>query len=188
MSIFAVSFAGLVGVLNLLLTAAVIRRLRAYDGPSAGRSDPGPWRAVQKPPRVMRAAGERVGAFRGHTVRGEPVGEEFFARSTTLVGAFTVGCQACEERLPEFAELAAAFPGDGTQVLALLVGDAGDLADKIRLLEPVATVVVEQDRGGPVGEALGVRAYPALALIDPGGVVSASGAEMGHLFLEPAEV
>ncbi|KAB8185502.1 TlpA family protein disulfide reductase [Microbispora catharanthi] len=188
MSIFAVSFAGLVGVLNLLLTAGVIRRLRAYDILPAARSDPGRWRVVHKPPRAMRAAGERVGAFHGHTVRGEPIGEEFFARSTTLVGAFTAGCQACEERLPEFAEFAAAFPGGGTQVLALLVGDARDLADKVRQLEPVATVVVEPDRGGPVGEALGVRAYPALALVDPGGVVSASGAGMEHLFLDPAEV
>ncbi|GLX06962.1 redoxin domain-containing protein [Microbispora sp. NBRC 16548] len=188
MSIFAVSFAGLVGVLNLLLTAGVIRRLRAYDILPAARSDPGRWRVVHKPSRTMRAAGERVGAFHGHTVRGEPIGEEFFARSTTLVGAFTAGCQACEERLPEFAEFAAAFPGGGTQVLALLVGDARDLADKVRQLEPVATVVVEPDRGGPVGEALGVRAYPALALVDPGGVVSASGAGMEHLFLDPAEV
>jgi hypothetical protein len=187
-SIFAVSFAGLVGVLNLLLTAGVIRRLRAYDSLPAGRSDPGRWRVVHTPPRMMRAAGERVGAFHGHTVRGEPIGEEFFARSTTLVGAFTAGCRACEERLPEFAEFAAAFPGGDTQVLALLVGDAGDLADKVRLLEPVATVVVEPDRGGPVGEALGVRAYPALALVDPGGVVRASGAGMEHLFLDAAEV
>ncbi|MEU8171884.1 hypothetical protein AB0C14_03320 [Microbispora hainanensis] len=188
MSIFAVSFAGLVGVLNLLLTAGVIRRMRAYDGQPSGRSDPGRWRVVYKPPRVMRAAGECLGAFHGRTVRGEPIGEEFFARSTTLVGAFTSGCTACEERLPEFAEFAAAFPGGGANVLALLVGDAGDLAGKVRLLEPVATVVVEPDRGGPVGEALGVRAYPALALVEPGGVVGASGAEMEHLFLDPAEV
>ncbi|WP_182904706.1 redoxin domain-containing protein [Microbispora sp. H13382] len=188
MSIFAVSFAGLVGVLNLLLTAGVIRRLRAYDGLRAGGSGPGPWQTVYKPSRAMRAAGERVGTFRGHTVRGEPVGDEFFAGGTTLVGAFTAGCQACEERLPEFAELAAAFPGDGARVLALLVGDAGDLADKIRLLEKIATVVVEPDRSGPVGEALGVRAYPALALVDPGGVVNASGSGLEHLFLDPAEV
>lgn len=172
MSTFAVVLAGLAVALcvsNLLLTLGVIRRLRRYGGPLPPPSGP------PRGPRPMRPAGERIAAFHARTVRGEPISEEFFAGGTTLVGAFTEGCSACAERLPQFLRFAEVFPGGRERVLALLVGAAEDVAEERRLLEPVATVVVEESHGGPAGQALGVHGYPALAIVDPGGVVRASG-------------
>jgi hypothetical protein len=121
----------------------------------------------------MREAGERLGAFRAAATDGTPLDEGFFADAPTLVAAFSVGCPACEERLPEFIRFAPAFAGR-ERVLALVVGTDG-AAEKAELLEPVATVVMEKTHGGPVCGSLGVKAYPALAIVDPGGVVRASG-------------
>ncbi|GII04329.1 hypothetical protein [Planobispora takensis] len=167
---------GVLGALNLLFTVAVARRLRAQGEllarlPAAapdGHPPPGGF------PPVMRRAGERLGAFSSTTVDGAPIDEGFLAGTATLVAAFSIGCRACEERLPEFVRFAGDFPGGRQRVLALVVGTDG-VADKLALLDPVATTVVEGAHGGPVCASLGVTAYPALGIIEPGGVVRASG-------------
>ena len=162
-------------VLNLVLTVGVARLLRAQGELLSRRAAPPP--AGHPLPGgsfvVMREAGERLGAFRTAATDGTPLDEGFFADASTLVAAFSVGCPACDERLPEFIRFAPAFAGR-ERVLALVVGTDG-AAEKAALLEPVATVVVEKMHGGPVCGSLGVKAYPALAIVDPGGVVRASG-------------
>jgi hypothetical protein len=174
-----VALIGAVGVLcavNLVFTVGMARRLRAH-GESLSRR-PGPVPDGYPPPGgfppVMHGAGERLGAFSATTMDGVPIDEEFLTETMTLVAAFSVGCKACEERLPEFVRFAAAFPGGRERVLALVVGTDG-VAEKLALLEPVATVVVEGTHGGPVCASMGVTAYPALAVVEPGGVVRASG-------------
>ncbi len=180
MSIFLV-VVGAIGVLNLVLTLGMIRRLRTHHDP--------PPNPPAEPPRLslVRATGEPVGAFTTRTTQGEPVSTRFFADGITLVGAFTEGCQACQEQLPAFLELARSFPGGRQRALVLLVGDPAALADKHRLLAPVATVVREPDHAGPLGTALGIRAYPAFAIIDGDGVVRAFGAEIEELLLALVE-
>jgi hypothetical protein len=161
--------------LDLVLTVGVARRLRA-QGELLSRQVASLQAGHPLPhglPPVMREAGERLGAFRTAATDGTPLDEGFFADAPTLVAAFSVGCPACEERLPEFIRFAPAFAARG-RVLALVVGTDG-VAEKVALLEPVATVVVEKTHGGPVCGSLGVKAYPALAIVDPGGVVRASG-------------
>ncbi|MEU8380808.1 hypothetical protein [Streptosporangium sp. NPDC048865] len=161
--------------LDIVLTVGVARRLRAQSELLARQaaSLPAGYPLPGGLPPVMREAGERLGAFRTAAVDGTPLDEGFFADAPALVAAFSIGCPACEERLPEFIRFAPAFAGR-ERVLALVVGTDGT-AEKAALLEPVATVVVEKTHGGPVCGALGVRAYPALAIVDPGGVVRASG-------------
>ncbi|MEV5413992.1 redoxin family protein [Thermopolyspora sp. NPDC052614] len=173
---------GAIGVLNLVLTLGVIRRLRA-------RHDPPPNPPTQ-PSRLspVRATGAPVGAFTTWTSQGEPVSTRFFADGITLVGAFTEGCPACQEQLPAFLELARSFSGGRQRALVLLVGDPEALADKHRLLAPIATVVHEPEHAGRLGTALGIRAYPAFAIIDGDGVVRASGAEIEELLLALVEV
>ncbi|WP_449063211.1 TlpA family protein disulfide reductase [Planomonospora algeriensis] len=179
MSNTVVALIGVICVLcavNLVFTVGMARRLRAHGESLSRRPGPGP-DGYPPPggfPPVMRGAGERLGSFSSTTVDGVPVDEGFLAGTTTLVAAFSVGCRACEERLPEFVRFAAAFPGGRERVLALVVGTDG-VAEKLALLEPVATVVVEGAHGGPVCSSLGVTAYPALGLVEPGGVVRASG-------------
>ncbi|MFF5111353.1 hypothetical protein [Streptosporangium sp. NPDC000509] len=160
---------------DIVLTVGVARRLRAQGELLARQtaSLPAGYPLPGGLPPVMREAGERLGAFRTTAADGTPLDEGFFSDAPTLVAAFSTGCPACEERLPEFIRFAPAF-ADRERVLALVVGTDGT-AEKTALLEPVATVVVEKTHGGPVCGALGVRAYPALAIVDPGGVVRASG-------------
>ncbi|MGW5265023.1 hypothetical protein ACWEQG_28960 [Microbispora sp. NPDC004025] len=47
--------------------------------------------------------------------------------------AFSVGCGACEERLPEFVRFAETFPGGRERVPALVVGTDG-VAEKLARL------------------------------------------------------
>ncbi|WP_169981780.1 hypothetical protein [Microbispora sp. H10836] len=171
----------LVCVLNLVFTVGMARRLRALGallsqpGPASdGHSSPGGFGPV------MRESGERLGAFSTTTVDGRPVGEDFFAGGPALVAAFSVGCGACEERLPEFVRFAETFPGGRERVLALVVGTDG-VAEKLARLEPVATVVVEGLHGGPLCASLGVKGYPAVGIVEPGGVVRASGTLMHNV-------
>lgn len=75
---------------------------------------------------------------------------------------------------PAFLELAEKFPGGKDQVFAVVVGPAENVTEKRDQLAPVARVVTEE-QGGAVAAALGVKGYPAFALLDSSGSVRAAG-------------
>ncbi|MDW4903361.1 hypothetical protein RB625_33670 [Streptomyces californicus] len=166
---------GALSIFNIVLTVGLVRRVREL---STKQRAPMPPRADLPP--VMRAEGERVEPFRAVTVREEPVSEDFLAVGPVLLGVFAYGCTSCHERIPEFLSFVAAQDYRRDQVLVILVGKTADFTEELPLLDPIATVVVER-RQGPVARALGVKAYPALAVIGAGGVVRAAGAGMNSL-------
>lgn len=157
---------GAVAVLNLLLTVGVIRRLREHTQRLSTLG--------AAPVAAMLAAGQRVGAFAATTTDGEPVTRDLLS-GPTLVGVFTPGCGACEERLPDFLTRARDFPGGRAQVLAVVAGEAGETTAYRDRLTGAARVVVEPPAGGPLATALEVSAFPAFGLLDADGVVVASG-------------
>ncbi|KAF4408030.1 TlpA family protein disulfide reductase [Streptomyces lycii] len=160
---------GALSLFNIVLTVGLVRRIRGMDaGPSPVTAPPAGL------PAVMRTAGGQVEAFESVTVRGETVSERFLSRGPVLAGVFAHGCSACHELLPGFLSLIESEGYSRDRVLVTLVGRPAELADDVRQLDPVATVVVE-GRRGTVARALGVKAYPALAVIDAGGTVRASG-------------
>ncbi len=142
------------GLLNLLLTLAVLRRLReavarerdaASDVIGIGRS-PGDFSATDTDGRLLG--------------RADLIGR-------TLVGFFSTTCSACVEELPHFLARAGDMAGGRERVLAVVHGDRPAADDVARQLADVARVVVE-DPGGPVGKAFEVRAYPSWCLLDDG--------------------
>jgi cytochrome oxidase Cu insertion factor (SCO1/SenC/PrrC family) len=165
----AVMLVGFIGLLNLLLTFGVIRRLREHDTALASRpSMPGP--------DIMVPAGTEVSDFETQTVDGTPVSNADFT-GHTVVGFFSTTCEPCRDRLPEFVTHAATVPGGRDRVLAVVVSDSVDadpsVADLfVAQLGPVARVVTEQ-YDGPIGKAFGVQGYPALAAVVNGTVVAA---------------
>ncbi|MDP9798689.1 thiol-disulfide isomerase/thioredoxin [Catenuloplanes nepalensis] len=166
----AVVMVGLVAAVNLILTTAVIRRLRVL---AEQTTDPHPARF---PAQAILPPGERVGEFAVEDAAGAALSHTDLAGSV-LAGFFTPGCEPCQALLPRFADRAGALPAIGWQALAVIVVDPDDDVDEYRrLLAPVARVVVEAPHG-PVQTAFGADAYPALAVVDPDRTIVASGTD-----------
>lgn len=169
-----VAIVGLVCVLDLLLTVGVIRRLREHTQLLAGASTDGP------PPAVMLGPDEQVGSFQAEAVSGESLTQDLFQEGPTLVGVFAHGCSSCEERLPQFVDYAKDFRGGPERVLSVVVGDAENGPLHLDDLRTVGRVVLESRPGSPVTTALGVKGYPAFAMVDPDGTVRSSGTLLAH--------
>lgn len=172
---------GLVCAANLLLTVGVIRRLREH---TAQLSTLGGDSVVDD---VALPAGSVVADFTGVSIDGRHVDLTTLGDSA-LVGFFSPQCAACKERLPQFVSHAAARPTTGgATILAVVAGSQDETRALADELKPVATVVVESDRG-PVQQAFGVTGYPAFLRIE-NGVVAASSYELAPVLeLEPAAV
>lgn len=154
----AVVLVGALCAVDLLLTFAVIRRLRehtrllstASGGPPAGIG-----------------VGEEVGGFTVSTVDGEQL-SDVSVSDGTVVAFLSVSCQPCREKLPALVRYAGAVPGGRDRVLAVVVGDAGEAEAFVAELRPVSRVVVE-GYGGPVGAAFKTRAYPSILQVGRSG-------------------
>ena len=167
--IVAVTVAILATALNLLLTFGVIRKLRVHEAALAnGRN------ALD--PDATLPTGSTVAPVSAVTVDGKPA-SSVRADGTQLVGFFSIGCGACEERIPEFVGY---LERTGVAGLAVVVTDADDSEKYVSRLAGHVDVVVEAERG-PLGTAFGVTSYPALCLLDSGGVILANGNDFQQL-------
>jgi len=174
MTTVAIALAGLalaVCLVDLLLTVAVIRRLREHTDLISKFSAPG---AV-----AMLTQGQTTKPFEAVATTGETVSRDTLS-GLTLVGAFTPQCSACTERLPRFVEYAGQFPGGREQVIAVVMGDEAAAQEYRTALEPVAKVVIEAGPGGVV-EALAVASFPAFGVLDSSGVVVTSALDLDDL-------
>jgi hypothetical protein len=166
---------GVLCLLDLVLTIGVIRRLRLHDEMLAGRP-------ATSPPAVL-PPGASIGDFSAVSIDGVYV-SNWTMSEPTLVGVFSPDCPACHERLPLFADRARSFPGGRDNVLAVLVGTQEEVAAQRRALEPVALVLIEE-YGTGLTEALQVNAFPSFAVVDGRKVVT-SGTALEDLGEIPA--
>jgi thiol-disulfide isomerase/thioredoxin len=150
------------GLLNLLLTLAVIRRLRVHTELLSTRSEMSEGSVI--------AVGERPEEFAAVDITGMPVP----ADGPRLVGFFSPDCKPCKETLPTFVAHAAGYPQGRSRVLAVVAGDGPGVVDFTGELTPVSQVVVESP-DGPVNKAFQVNGYPAWCVLDEHGVVQHSG-------------
>jgi hypothetical protein len=173
----AVVIVGLLGLVNMVFSFGVIRRLREHTE-ILNELRSGATHAT------MLSAGETIAAFEARSIDGEPVSSALL-RETTLVGVFSAGCSPCKEQLPRFVERARAHPGGRERVLAVVVSaDDAAAAPYLDDLTGVATIVREAD-DGPVANAMGVKGFPAVSLIAADGLVLASGLSVAAIE-EPA--
>ncbi len=152
--IAAVVLATALGLLNLLLTLAVLRRLRE----AAARERDAASGVI--------GTGRTPGDFAATDTDGRAVGRADLT-GRVLVGFFSTTCGACVEELPHFVARAGDMAGGRERVLAVVHGDRPATDEMAGRLADVARVVVE-DPDGPVGTAFEVRAYPAWCLLDDG--------------------
>jgi thiol-disulfide isomerase/thioredoxin len=151
---------GLIGLVNVLLLAAVLRRLREQEqrlstGVPAGQ-----------PVLATLPAGGSVGAFSALSTQNRPVDSVRLLAEPVVAGFFSSSCGGCRGQLEGFASYAKEYGPE--RVLAVVSGDAEEGADLLAALEPVATVVLEPV-DGPVASAFGVTGAPVFAVVDPPG-------------------
>ncbi|RKG89194.1 hypothetical protein D7W82_07995 [Corallococcus sp. CA049B] len=149
-------------VLNLLLTLALIGRLRKLQETVAN----------QVPTRdpALPLEGDKVGRFEATTVEGDSVTDAVLADGQTLIGFFTPGCRPCSS----VREKLIASP-PGMPILAFIEGSPED-PDVVSLgasLKQVARVAYLND-GDSITRAVKQAGYPTLVLVDKG-VVAAAG-------------
>jgi thiol-disulfide isomerase/thioredoxin len=164
----AVAAVAALGLVNLLLTLAAIRRLRQYAdllSTTPGGAGGG-----------VIAAGGRPAEFAAVDTEGHPVSGD----GPRLMGFFSPDCEPCKAALPAFVTLAAEYPQGRTRVLAVVAGDGPGVTDFTGDLTRVAQVVVEST-DGPVSTAFQVSGYPAWCSLDEHGVVQRSGVGMDDL-------
>jgi thiol-disulfide isomerase/thioredoxin len=162
--VVAVALVSALGLINLVFVLALSRRLRRFEELFAGLQ-PAEVGASTKP------AGSAVAPFTAVAVDGTAVDERWFT-APTLVTFLAPGCPACAELMPSIVAAA----GDG-RALAV-IEDGGEPAEAyLSALAGTATVLAgDQARSAVV--AFGVRGYPAVCLVDAGGIISATGTHL----------
>jgi hypothetical protein len=156
---------GLLGLLNLLLTFGIIRRMRA----DAGTKGAGPSSGLRP--------GSAVGEFAVTTIDGEPITNETAIGTVAFLSA---GCVACHDLLPDFVAYAQEQGRDN--VVAVV---AGDDPATVSTLAGVARVVTAELNGGPVAAAFRNTWTPSLYVVANRHVI-ATGAAVADLPRRPA--
>ncbi|GAA0910125.1 TlpA family protein disulfide reductase [Virgisporangium aurantiacum] len=161
----AVLVVGATAVLNLLLTFAVLRRLRLHaallESISSGPED---------------LVGRTVPEFTVRTSEGETVSRSDLAGREYVIGFFSATCAPCKEQAPEFARLAEAR---SNAALSVVMGDGPGVDELRAALVGVPTVVVERDH--PIAGEFGVDGFPSIMLVDAENTVVAAGASVRSL-------
>lgn len=152
--IAAVVLVGVVCALNLVLTFAVIRRLREHSAMLADQRPGGP---------ELLAKGSRIPEIVATGLDGEDA-----PRRPALIGFFDTECKACPAQVPHFLRLIEDAGYDRSQVLAVVSGPYDD--SYAQAMGSAATVVAEPFNG-PVVTEFSVTAFPSFYLVGEDGRV-----------------
>jgi len=158
--ITAVVIIGALSTLNLILTAAVIRRLRAQE--NASSMDGGP------------DLGAPVPGIAGTSTNGDVVDLADLAGRPGIMAFFSVDCESCLDHGPRFAEAARVGAESGSWAVAVVMNGGADPTALLSTL-PSPVTVIREDRGGAFLSAFGVRGFPLLLAVDTDGRVDAKG-------------
>jgi hypothetical protein len=160
----AVVLVGALWLFDLLLTLAVVRRLREHTA-QLGRLSGG---GADGPPGFDRDAlvGRRMPDFTA-TAAGGVAG--------SVLGFFSAGCEPCHGQAPELAAWAGAQArepdGPATRAIAVVTGTGAEAAELVELLGDAVTVIAEPDSTRIVTE-LGVQFFPMFLRIHADGAVA----------------
>lgn len=166
--IAAVVLVGAIAILNLLLTMAVIRRLRRNEAnTSMPMHESGP------------AAGSEIPSFSATTVTGEELNETAFGEQTGLVAFFSTTCSACKPAVSTLVEHIEKTGMKPDQVMAVISGEGDERAAFTEALAGKASVVTESEMGS-LTASFSIAAFPSFVHLS-GGVVDRSHSGVGNL-------
>ncbi|WP_444960761.1 TlpA family protein disulfide reductase [Nocardiopsis sp. M1B1] len=162
----AVALVGALGLVNLLLSIGVIRRLRQHTELLENR----PRSADDDVPASAVPVGTSVGAFRATSTRGAEV--VFDASAERLLVAFvSPDCSPCRKRLPLLLDHLAQNPD--VRALAVVIEEGGAEADMVAQLEPTVSVVV-QPWEGELPRLFDIQGTPSFITVENGVVTATS--------------
>ncbi|MEU4357527.1 TlpA family protein disulfide reductase [Streptomyces virginiae] len=161
----AVVLLGVLSLLNLLLTTAVIRKLRKRPSDALGDFNVD---LEELPP------GMRVPEFHAESVSGSLVNPAVLAGSEAIIAFFDTNCDACKPAVGEVVKYARAHNMRPEQVIGVIGGNATDALFYLEGLNGVATVITEEGMG-PVTTAFSLHGVPAYCIVDGDGVIVRSG-------------
>lgn len=154
----AVVVLALLVVLNLALTLAIIRRLRATEHGGAARTG-GP----REPFDVFTtpAIGSRIPELELQAESGVPVDTARFVDGGALVAFAAVGCKPCHDQIAELRNAVQTRVSRGERALIVVLAPAPESEppdDFVDAFDGLAPVVV--DRGARIGQEFGIEGYP----------------------------
>ncbi|GGO77871.1 TlpA family protein disulfide reductase [Nonomuraea cavernae] len=156
---------GLLCLVNLVLTLAVIRRLREHTEQLVALK-------AGDPAEVLLATGTSLPVFEAESVDGETIDSR--VTSPEVVALLSTECSVCLDQLPDLVGLITDRRVDRPAAVAVIMGDDSAQAEQlVEKLRPVASVV-RQPWGGPIEKAFQARAFPAFYLASEGVVRAAS--------------
>lgn len=164
---------GVLLVLNLLLTTAVIRKLRRHDELLVGFDGSSVPSVL---PRV--AAGDVVPDFTATAIDGPLTQADL---GSTLIAFAAPGCAGCEAARPQLIELLEARRLRGEAGIVVIADDEGDGGTLVGEFSDHARVIVEHPADGPIHQALGVSMYPNYVLVAPDGRVAKVGGDLAEV-------
>lgn len=173
--ITTIAVLGALTIINLVLTAGIIRRLRDISASGGGSSQ------VSTLPDVVLSRGEQPASFEVQDACGETITEQIFKGEKTLLGVIAQGCSLCAERLPDYVEVAKKSGARGEQVITLVIADA-DYAETVsKTVGPSSRFIIESAPDGPFARALKLSGYPAFARFNEAGVMLRSGVKISEV-------
>lgn len=158
--IAAVVLVGALCMFDLLLTFAVLRRLRHHTAELE--------RLAGRP----RFTPYNPGVLTGRVLPGLPTDDGGGSR---LVAFFDVDCGTCHERAPQFAAAARTHPA-----VAVITGGGQKVDDLVDVVGGVS-IVVTADAADRMVRALGIEAFPTFLRVDPAGTIMAAQTELAAL-------
>ncbi|WBQ01971.1 TlpA family protein disulfide reductase [Kribbella sp. CA-293567] len=166
---------GLLLVLNLLLTTAVIRKLRRHDELLRDFDGSAPLSVL---PQIR--VGAPVPDFTTEATDGQLT--EADLRSTeTLIAFAAPGCGGCEAARPRLIEMLEARRRRGEAGIVVIADDEGDGGTLVGEFSAHARVIVEHPADGAIHQALGIAMYPNYVLVGADGRVTRVGGDLDEI-------
>ncbi|MFC7546072.1 TlpA family protein disulfide reductase [Plantactinospora sp. GCM10030261] len=160
----ALALVGAVSLLNLILTTAIVRRMRGYE---------------QTPPSRLGydvlgglPEGAALPTFTGGAAGGGTVTDSDLRGRPAVVGFLSSDCPSCLEQAPTFAAAARATIERGGRAIAVIIEGADPVDALTAAAGPATTVYEPVDRTGPMTRAFAVETFPTFFVIDEAGTVT----------------
>jgi hypothetical protein len=160
----AVVLVGLLCAVDLLLTFAVLRRLREHTEQLGRLSSASAPQGIDR----EKLLGRELPEFSATTVEGAPVSRESLAGEVELVGIFAPGCNPCHAQAPVFADEARGMAAGKT--LALVAGSGSDADDLVQMLKGTTDVLLAPD-SMQVINGLSIGVFPTFLRLDASGAI-----------------
>jgi len=114
--------------------------------------------------------GQPAPAFKTFSIKGQPLSTDGLKGSVIILDFWATWCPPCRESIPHLGELYRKYGKQGLVIIGMSMDEGGErtvkeYAENHRILYPIVMT------SGKIGSDYGVRALPALYVIDRNGLV-----------------